>query len=115
MIAKSGKAGATDKQDIEGAAEQPNGNAENTDIRDIRRQFLSFAVLQKNSTITNVIFVVRRGIIYILNATATDLLQQVNTCSDILKLITSQQNEHLGAFHLRSTFEGYDHVIFKLK
>ena len=116
MIAKSsGKAAATDNQEVEGATEQQNLGGDNTDIRDIRRQFLSFAVIQKNSVITNVIFVVRRGIIYILNASATELLQQVNSCSDIMKLMTSQQNELLGAFRLKASFEGYDHVIFKLK
>lgn len=91
LIANSGKAGANQHA----TAEQPN---ENTDMRDIRRQFLSFAVIQKNSAISNVIFVVRKGIIYILNQSASELLQQVNTCSDIMKLMTSQQNEHLGAF-----------------
>lgn len=89
--------------------------AQTTDIRDIRRQFLSFAVIQKNSTITNVVLVVRKGIIYILNQCASEILQQVNTLKDIMKLMISQQRENLGAIKLKHMVDGYDHVIFKIK
>jgi len=76
---------------------------------------LSFAIIQKHSTATNVIIVVRKGIIYILNQSASEILQQVDTIKDIMKLMISQQNENLGAIKLNQMVDGYDHIIFKIK
>ena len=85
------------------------------DIRGIRKQYLSYATMQKHMQIISIIIIVRNGKVYILDHEANSILQTVDTLEGIMKIVTSQENENLGALKLNEMVDGYDHIIFKIK